>query len=441
MFTYSQAIEFLYQKLPIFHNQGQKALKPGLKNIIALCNSLDNPQKKFPSIHIAGTNGKGSTSHLLAAAFQQNGFKTGLYTSPHLIDLRERIRVNGCPVAKEFIIQFIEDKKQIIEEIKPSYFEITVAMAFEAFANENVEIAIIETGLGGRLDSTNIITPILSIITNIGLDHMDILGDTIEQIAVEKAGIIKEKIPVLIGEKQPETERLFIEKAFINHSAIFFAENFWELILLQNNFSSQDFKAIDLGKRKIFSLKTDLLGSFQVHNLKTVLAALTILKNSGWNLSIEKSIESFHKVKIITGLRGRWEWWQTKPNIILDVAHNASGMHYLIDNLNSLKLNPSGKLHIILGFVKDKDIAAALDPFPKSAEFYFTQAQIPRALPAEELHIIGVSKDLSGQAFKQVSDALKRSLEMAKEIDTILVTGSFFIVGEALEILEKKSLD
>jgi len=416
----------------MFSKSGQSAFKKGLENITALCKALGNPQNEFPSVHIAGTNGKGSTSHLMSAAFQQNGYKTGLYTSPHLIDIRERIRINGIPVEKEFVIQFIEENKSLIAAIQPSYFELNVAMAFSAFAKEKVDIAVIETGLGGRLDSTNIIMPILSIITNIGLDHTEILGDTLEKIAIEKAGIIKEKIPVLIGETQTETEKVFIEKAFIHHAPIYFSEHFWALIPAGSNQHFQSFKAVESKSKSILPIKSDLLGSFQKHNITTALAATQILNESGWDLPPETVLKSFEQVKKTTGLSGRWDWIQTSPNIILDVAHNAAGIQYLMENLKNTELPRGGKLHMVVGFVKDKDIHSALQLFPKDAIYYFTQAKIPRALPANELWEKALVLNLTGTAYPTVEIALNNAIKKLKKNDTLLITGSFFIVGEAL---------
>lgn len=436
MSNYEEAILFLNNQLPIFSKIGKSAFKSGLENIILLCNALGNPQNKYPTVHIAGTNGKGSTSHLLSAAFQQNGYKTGLYTSPHLIDLRERIRINGIPIGKAFVVQFLEKNKALIAQINPSYFELNVAMAFLAFAEEKVDIAVIEVGLGGRLDSTNIITPILSIITNIGLDHTEILGDTLAKIAVEKAGIIKKSVPVLIGETQMETKPVFIEKAKEMNASIIFSEDNWTLQTIENDAHYQSFMAFNSKNQESIEIKTDLLGAFQKHNITTALTATQILNKEKWNLSFESVLKSFEQVKKTTGLAGRWDWICTNPNIILDVAHNAAGIQYLMGNLNSAHLNPEGVLHIIIGFVKDKDIDAALKLFPKNATYYFTQANIPRALPAKDLQEKALSFELSGKYYSTVETALEKAQNNLSEEDTLLITGSFFIVGEALSELK-----
>lgn len=435
MRSYESIISELQERLPMFSRQGTIALKKGLDNIIALCEALGNPQDRFPAVHIAGTNGKGSTSHLIAAAFQHNGYRTGLYTSPHLIDLRERFRINGIPVSKDFIIRFMERAEPLLDTIQPSYFELNVAMAFCAFAEEQVDIAIIETGLGGRLDSTNIITPILSVITNISLEHTQILGDTLAAIAGEKAGIIKENIPVVIGEIQAETERVFIQTAFAKHAPIYFADNLWDLVPAGQDAWKQRYKAIPVAAPEIIPFDTDLPGSFQARNIKTALAALQLLNQQGWKLPSDKVLESFASVKSATGLRGRWDRISEKPNIILDVAHNASGIQFLVENMRHSGIDRSGKLNILCGFVKDKDIHAALALFPKDAVYYFSQAQVPRALPATILQEAGQGTGLNGNAYPTVKEAMEAALSSLKEADSLVITGSFFIVGEAMELL------
>jgi dihydrofolate synthase/folylpolyglutamate synthase len=439
MTPYNSAVSYLNDQLPMFSKVGQDAIKKGLDNIITLCEAFANPHLKFPSIHIAGTNGKGSTSHMIAGALQQSGYKTGLYTSPHLIDLRERVRIDGIPVSEQFVIDFVEKSKELVKQIQPSYFELNVAMAFVAFAEAKVDIAVIETGLGGRLDSTNIIHPILSVITNIGLDHTQILGDTLPLIAAEKAGIIKDNVPVIIGETHPETEQVFFLHALAKQTTVLYADSLWELVRVKQDGYHQYFKAINKATQKMYDLKTDLMGNFQVHNIKTVLTSMSVLYNLGWNVSQDKVIESLANVKSLTGLRGRWEYFQTNPTIILDVAHNPDGLEYLKDNLQSVKAGLQGKLHIVCGFVKDKDVPGALKYFPKEADYYFTQASIPRAMPAKELAEIGHTLELNGNSFKTVDDAIIEVSLKAKEEDVILITGSFFIVGEALAHLEHRN--
>ena len=304
---YSQTLSYLYERLPMFSRIGKAALKPDLTNTIKLCSALGDPQNKFRSVHIAGTNGKGSTSHGLAAVLKQAGYKTGLYTSPHLIDFRERIRINGVPVTWEWVVDFVAKNKGLIEEIQPSFFEITVAMAFEAFAEQQVDIAIIETGLGGRLDSTNIITPLLSIITNISYDHKDLLGNTLAEIAAEKAGIIKPNVPTVIGEQHDETERVFFEHSVHKHSSLHHAQSLWGMVRVKQDARYQYYKAVNNARRDMYDLKTDLLGNYQQHNIKTILTASELLSHQGFNLSTASTISALANVKGTTGLRGRWD--------------------------------------------------------------------------------------------------------------------------------------
>jgi len=446
MSAYREAVAYLNEQLPMFSKIGGEAIKKGLDNIIKLCEALGNPHLKFPAVHIAGTNGKGSTSHMIAGAFQHCGYKTGLYTSPHLVDLRERVRIDGVPVSEDFVVRFVAQTRNLVKDIQPSYFELNVAMAFLAFAEAEVDIAVIETGLGGRLDSTNIITPVLSIITNIGLDHTQILGNTLAEIATEKAGIIKQGVPALIGETQAETEQVFFLNALNKQTTAIYAYSIWDLVRIGQDASSQQFKAIHKGEQKMYSVSTDLLGNFQAHNIKTVLAAGEILQQLGWTLPTVKIIESLAKVKSSTGLRGRWEWLHQSPNVIFDVAHNPAGIEYLLENLAALgyddaKDKDAGQLRIVCGFVKDKDVASALKMLPKKAIYYFTNANIPRALPASELQILAKDAGLAGAAYETVSSAWKAAKRDAGLQDTILVTGSFFIVGEAIEASEKMNSD
>lgn len=433
---YAQTVDFLMQHLPMFSRSGNSAFKPGLDNIAALCNAIGNPQNKFPSVHIAGTNGKGSVSHLLAAAFQQNGYKTGLYTSPHLTDYRERFRINGQLIEKQKVVDFVEQHLDLIEQIQPSYFELSVALAFHVFAEEKVDIAIIEVGLGGRLDSTNIITPELSVITQIGFDHTDILGNTLAQIAGEKAGIIKEKIPVVIGETHPETEPVFVKTALLHQSPVVFADQLWEMIPAGNESGFQSFKAVRNAPPEIFQLKTDLLGSYQESNLKTAIVATQVLNAQGWKLPLEQVLESFSRVKERTGLQGRWEIIHRQPKVILEVAHNVGGIAFLAENISREKISPQGELRILIGFVKDKDINGLLQLLPKDATYYFTQAHIPRALDAVKLSEMALDAGLKGTAFPEMESAVAKALQETNPEDLLLVTGSFFIVGEASLLLK-----
>ena len=436
--AYQDALNYLYERLPMFSRIGKDALKRDLANIRSLCELLNHPQDRFKSIHIAGTNGKGSTSHMLAAVLQEAGYKTGLYTSPHLVDFRERIRINGEPVSQGWVVDFITKNKVAVEKIEPSFFEITVAMAFEAFAEADVDIAIIETGLGGRLDSTNIIHPVLSVITNISYDHKDVLGNTLREIATEKAGIIKERVPVLIGEVHSETERIFFETALHQQSTVYYAQALWDMVKIKQDAHFQYYKAVHKAHREMYDLKVDLHGDYQKHNIKTVLAATEILTASqGMNLSLAKAIAALSNVRAITGLRGRYELLGDNPVVIADVAHNPAGISHVMEQWNNVNAEQK---HIVLGFVKDKDVAEALSLLPKDAVYHFCQAQIPRALPSNDLFKFAEDFGLSGYVYESVADAVKAAKEMMTDKDAMLITGSFFIVGEAIEFLEKQRL-
>ena len=428
---YQNTIDYLYERLPVFSRIGKAALKPDLTNTLKLCEALGDPQTKFKSVHIAGTNGKGSTSHALAAVLQDAGYKTGLYTSPHLTDFRERIRINGKEVRKEWVTSFIARIKDTIEAISPSFFEVTVAMAFAYFAEEKVDIAVIETGLGGRLDSTNVITPLLSIITNISYDHKDLLGTTLPQIAAEKAGIIKPGIPVVIGEQHDETERIFFEHSVRKQSTLYYAQSLWGMVRVKEDAKYQYFKAVNNGRREIYDLQTDLLGNYQQHNLKTILTAAEVLSHHDFKLTTEKSIASLAHVKKATGLRGRWDWLQEHPAIICDVAHNAAGLKEVMAQWHNVA---AGRKHIVVGFVKDKDIMESLAEFPADAIYYFCNAQMPRALLASELKTLAREINLYGNDYPTVADGIQAAQSNMYNSDALLITGSFFIVGEALNL-------
>ena len=424
---YQQTINFLFTRLPLYSRIGAAAYKPNLDNTIRLCGSLDNPHTKFKSVHIAGTNGKGSVSHILAAIFQTAGYKTGLYTSPHLKDFRERIKVNGDMISEGFVIDFTERIKPLIDEIEPSFFEITVAMAFDYFEKQKVDIAIIETGLGGRLDSTNIITPELSIITNIGLDHVNILGDSLEKIATEKAGIIKQNIPVIVGEvlneTQPVFEKIAIEKkaplsiASKKRQAIEWKWEKHELIVEVSEAHKTDHKVYHL----------DLAGLYQIKNLLTVLEACSQLQQQGWKIDDLIIHKAIRQVKKITGLHGRWDIIHEHPLVVLDVGHNEDGIKQIV---KQIELTDHHELHIILGMVNDKEIEKILKLLPATANYYFTQAQIPRALPANILQQKAEAIGLKGKTYPDVNIALKEAKDMADKNDLILVCGSVFLVGE-----------
>lgn len=439
--TYQQTLDYLYERLPMFSRIGKAALKPDLTNTIKLCAALGDPHHRFKSIHIAGTNGKGSTSHGLAAVFQQAGYKTGLYTSPHLVDFRERIRIKGAMVSKEWVTAFVEKNKTLIEEIQPSFFEITVAMAFTAFAEEGVDIAIIETGLGGRLDSTNIITPVLSVITNISYDHKDLLGQTLPEIAAEKAGIIKKGVPTVIGEQHDETQNIFFEHSVLKQSTLHYAQSLWGIVRTGGDARYQYYKVINNATREMLDLRTDLQGNYQQHNIKTILTAVELLAHQGFKISVTGALSALTNVKKSTGLRGRWDWLQEKPAIICDVAHNPAGLKEVLSQFNSLPATDDSRKHIVLGFVKDKDVEEALSLFPKDAVYYFCNARIERALPAAELKEKAAWSGLGGSAYVTVAEAINEAQSAMQQNDALLITGSFFIVGEALTMLKYENAE
>ena len=410
----------------MFSHSGVKAYKADLKNTITLCNFLDNPQHKIKTIHIAGTNGKGSVSHMLAAIFQENGYKTGLYTSPHLKDFRERIKVNGEMMSPEFLTQFVDKTKAIAEEISPSFFELTFVMALDYFAEYEVDIAIIETGLGGRLDSTNVITPLLSVITNISYDHTEILGDTLAKIAYEKAGIIKPNVPVIIGDAVPETKPVFEIKAAEVHSPIFFAQDEYEILSTTYDVKYLEINVLNKKLKEKDVYRLDLNGFYQQKNILPVLSTVDLLKNT-FSLQPEKIKRALSRVKKLTGLSGRWDIIHEKPVVALDVAHNEDGIRQLIYQINQTEFQ---QLHIIFGMVKDKDIEKVLIQFPKNAIYYFTKAQNPRALPENELKERAFRYGLSGATYSSVNKAITDALQHASHKDLIVVCGSVFVIAE-----------
>ncbi len=435
--NYQETIDYLYAQLPMYSRIGAAAYKEDLHNSIALCNGLDNPQTKFKSIHIAGTNGKGSTSHMLAAILQQAGYKTGLYTSPHLKDFRERIKINGEMIAEDFVINFVQRTQLLSRQIEPSFFELTMTMAFDYFAQQQVDIAIIETGLGGRLDSTNIITPILSIITNIGYDHMNILGNTLEKIAAEKAGIIKTGIPVVIGEYLAETKAIFINKANECNSAIYFAEEEYTIDNIVISTQILNCSVTDKKNKVKENFALDLNGMYQTKNLRTVLLAEGILLQNGFVITEEAEKFALANTKKLTGLYGRWDTIAENPSVVLDVAHNEDGIKQVVQQVAWLtKKNEETKptVHFIIGMVKDKEVGKALSLLPKDAIYYFTNAHISRALPACELKIKAAEYNLTGDCFDDVNEAIKVARKIANEKDLIIVCGSIFLVGEVNKI-------
>lgn len=426
--SYEEVINFLYAQLPVFHHEGKKAYKPGLGNIENLSAQLGNPQDAFKSLHIAGTNGKGSSSHFMASILQEHGFKVGLYTSPHLKSFTERIKINGQEVDKQWIVDFFLHHKSLLAEIKPSFFEWTVIMAFQYFKEQGVDYAIIETGLGGRLDSTNIIQPIGCLITNIGYDHQDILGDSLELIAAEKAGIIKANTPICISEKQAETSPIFLEKAMQVSAPIQFAE---EHIRIKGSDISFSGMLLDVDSKSWgnFQVQSPYAGIYQLSNIKGVIAWCEQLNNLEIiHLNITQIQAGITACRNNTQLRGRWEVYQQNPWIVADTAHNESGIRLVLEQVNQY---PAKKLTIILGMVADKDIHRVLALFPKEATYLFTSANNPRALPAEQLMSMAEGHGLEGHLCKDVNAAIQEA--KASGSDFILVTGSTYLVAEINE--------
>jgi dihydrofolate synthase/folylpolyglutamate synthase len=425
--NYTETLNYLFTTLPMFSRTGAAALRPDLVNTKKICSFLGNPQDKIKTIHIAGTNGKGSCSHMLAAILQTCGYKTGLYTSPHLKDFRERIKVNGEMIDEQFVVEFTKNIIPIIDEIDPSFFEITVGMAFDYFEKQQCDIAVIETGLGGRLDSTNVITPELSIITNIGMDHMNLLGDTVELIAAEKAGIIKMNVPVVIGEHSYETEEVFTTIAAQKKSSFTFADKIRYAAEWKHDKGHLFTDIVETHDGSRTSYELDLPGYYQLKNLVTVCEAVHQLKLQGWRLPAEDVANALRQVKKLTGLHGRWELIHQHPSVVLEVAHNGDGMQQV---LKQIELSDFHSLHMIIGMVKDKDIERVLQLLPREAQYYFTNAQIPRAMPAVQLKERAAAFGHEGDAYPDVNLALKAAMTKANKEDLIIICGSVFVVGE-----------
>ena len=411
--NYQETIQYLYNSTPVFEHVGASAYKEGLSNSWALDEHFNHPHTKFKTLHVAGTNGKGSCSHTIAAILQAEGYRVGLFTSPHLVDFRERIKINGDCISQEYVIDFVENERSFFEPLHPSFFELTTAMAFKYFADSLVDIAVIEVGLGGRLDCTNIITPILSVITNISFDHTQFLGDTLEKIAMEKAGIIKRDIPIVIGETTPETRNVFIQKAKEMNAPIFFAEEYNNPIANELDF--------------------ELKGSYQLKNKQTILCAVNHLPLSISPSSIKEGLS--HVVEL-TGLMGRWQTIRERPTVICDTGHNVGGWQYLSQQIKS---QPCKNLHIVFGMVDDKDIDTVMNMLPTNATYYFTQAQTKRAIPANIVEEKGKEHHLKGYVFSQVADAYKAALHHANEEDFIFVGGSSYIVADFLTLYDNMS--
>ncbi|MEA1886837.1 MAG: folylpolyglutamate synthase/dihydrofolate synthase family protein [Bacteroidota bacterium] len=434
--NYSDTLDFLYSSLPMYQRIGKAAYRSDLDNTIRLDNYFGKPHRAFNTIHIAGTNGKGSVSHILASVLQSAGYKTGLYTSPHFIDFRERIRVNGELAEKEYIVDFVKDNRDIIQKLEPSFFEMTVAMAFLYFKQKNVDVAVIETGMGGRLDSTNIVTPLLSVITNIGFDHTQYLGNTLEKIAAEKAGIIKNQVPVVIGQTGKEVRKVFNAKAREMDADIYFADDNFsvEKVAKGHNKYEQVFNIYRNGLPFVEDLYTDLTGDYQALNIITFMQAFELMKNS-LELNTDSLRSGVGHVKENTGLMGRWQIMRKSPLVICDSAHNYDGLSYAISQLMKMK---GGKLHFIIGMVNDKDVDSILGLFPDDAEYYFTRASIPRALDHEILRGKAIQYSLRGNAFHSVGDAYNSALSNAEAGDIIFIGGSIFVVADFLKNFSSK---
>lgn len=402
--NYDEAVEYLFSQLPMFHRIGAAAYKPDIGNISQLCESLGNPHLKFPVVHIAGSNGKGSTSHLTASVLMEAGYKVGLFTSPHLKDYRERVRVNGEKIDETFVAKFVTASHESWEDIEPSFFEITTALAFHYFAEQNVDIAIIEVGMGGRLDSTNIVQPIVTAITSISKDHMQFLGNTLELIAKEKAGIIKEKVPVILGEIPSGARQEIIEIAKLKNAPLTMSAS-------------------------LLSPKSALEGSYQIFNERTSFGILLELQKLNWHISNENITEGFLRVVVNTHLMGRWQILANSPLTVAEVAHNEEGINFLVEKIKSLHYN---KLRIVIGMVNDKDHSNVLSLLPKDAEYYFVQANIPRALPKEELQLKASDFMLKGECYPNVHSGLAEAKNASASDDLIVITGSIFTVAEIL---------
>ena len=428
--TYKETVEYLFNSTPMFQNVGAAGYKEGLDNTIALDNHFNAPHKNFKTIHIGGTNGKGSCSHTIAAILQSAGYKVGLFTSPHLVDFRERIRINGEMIPEQYVIDFVENEKDFFEPLHPSFFELTTALAFKYFAENEVDIAVIEVGLGGRLDCTNIITPILSVITNIGFDHTQFLGYTLEKIASEKAGIIKYNVPVIIGETTPETRIVFAEKAAYTNSAIYWAE---ENDIIQSHHHSSG-GGIDYETDNYGTIHGELGGLYQIKNAATILTAINVLIKTGININSENIREGFKHVCKLTGLRGRWEKIEENPITICDTGHNVNGLEYIVKQLQQQKYE---KLHIVFGMVNDKDIEGVLSIMPKDATYYFCQASVKRALPSQQLKTLAEAHGLKGKTFANVFEAYQSARQNASQNDFIYIGGSSFVVADLIASLEK----
>ena len=429
--NYAETIDYLFNVTPVFEHIGAGAYKEGLSNTIALDRHFGHPHRKFKSVHVAGTNGKGSCSHTIAAALQAQGYKVGLYTSPHLVDFRERIRVNGECISEQYVIDFVEQERHFFEPLHPSFFELTTALAFKYFAEQSVDYAVVEVGLGGRLDCTNIITPVLSVITNISFDHTGFLGNTLEQIAGEKAGIIKHGVPVVVGEDNEHTRPVFEQKTLAMQAPITFASDEEQREVISAKMSSQG--GIDYTTRHFGTLHGELGGQYQQRNANTVLCALRILNQLGHNVTQESTEQALANVSKLTGLMGRWQTIGTHPLVICDTGHNAGGWQYLAPQIAA---QPCAKRRIVFGMVDDKDINAVMTMLPADSVFYFTQATTHRAVPADKVKQVAKAHGLDGDTFTDVPSAYRKALADSSADDFVFVGGSSYVVADLLTWLQ-----
>ncbi len=427
--TYKQTLEYLLKQLPMFHRIGAAAYKADLSIIVALDKILNHPHKCFKTIHVGGTNGKGSTSNLLAAVLQSAGYKTGLFTSPHLKDFRERIRVNGKMISENHVVSFVTKHQKHFDKLQPSFFEWTVALAFDYFKKQKVDIAVVEVGLGGRLDSTNIISPIASVITNISYDHMNLLGNTLQKIAGEKAGIIKKNIPVVIGETQKNISKVFIAKAKKEKAKIYFADKNYKAI--QTDFAFDKMRIDVYRRNKILhkAILSPLAGNYQIKNLQTLFMIIEILRKEKIKIDYNDVRDGIKNVKTLTGFAGRWQVLSKKPLTIADTGHNIDGIKYIVHQINSLEKN---NIHFVLGMVADKDIEPVMELLPKEAKYYFCAAKIPRAMSVSILQKTAQKAGLTGTIYTSVKSALKAAKKTALADDLIFIGGSTFTVAEIL---------
>jgi dihydrofolate synthase/folylpolyglutamate synthase len=429
--TYQQTLDYLFTKLPMYQRVGAAAYKENLDNTLAICKILGNPEKKIKCIHIAGTNGKGSSSHMIASVLQKAGYKTGLYTSPHLTDFRERIKINGKMIPKTDVTKFVEDYKVAFEEIQPSFFEWTVGLAFHYFIQQEIDVAVIEVGLGGRLDSTNVISPVVSLITNIGYDHINLLGDTLQKIGTEKAGIIKTKTPVVISQTQLEVISVFSTIAKELKAPIEFADKVFKIVKTEYKKSLQNITVLNKKTNVSQTYELDLLGSYQAKNLLGVLSTLEILHQKGFIIELNDIIDALKSVHETTGIQGRWQIIQNKPLIIADTGHNEDGIKEVLENLKRYDYK---KLHFVLGVVNDKDVTKMLSILPKEAIYYFCKASIPRAMDEKELEKLAKKINLKGKVYSTVPEALKAAKKACTTNDIVFVGGSTFTVADILPI-------